>query len=262
MPTILITGAANGIGFALTKHFLKADYQVIATDINTSSLDEIATKNLVVHQLDVTEPSQWQSVFESINRLDVIINNAGIIIPGFVAEINLQEASKQIDINAKGCINGSVFAAKMMEKQGFGHIINIASLAGVAPIQGLPIYAASKAAVRSFTLSIAFELKQKGIFASVVCPDLVDTDMLTSQLAYESAALTFSGDKILQTDDIVDAIVIRAIKNKEVEILVPKSRGILAKLGNLFPTFGNILTERLSKKGLQTIHKIKTARNL
>ncbi len=261
MPTILITGADNGIGLALVKHFISTDYQVIATDIKLENLKNISAKNLTILRLDVSNIDQWTTVFESINQLDVIINNAGVITPGFVGEIDLKNASNQLDINAKGCINGSVFAAKIMQKQGFGHIINIASLAGVAPIQGLAIYAASKAAVRSFTLSIAFELKKKGIYVSVICPDLVDTGMLTSQLDFEAASLTFSGNKILQTQDIVDAILNRALKNKEIEILVPKSRGFLAKLGNFFPTFGSFLTDSLSKKGLQTIKKIKTQRN-
>lgn len=260
MPIILITGASNGIGFALTQYFIKAQYQVIATDIDVEKLKTLETSNLQVFKLDVTSVNEWQSISEKVEFIDIIINNAGVIIPAFAAKIESKLTSSQIDINLKGVINGSSFAIKKMLKQGYGHIINISSLAGVAPIQGLAIYAATKAAVRSFSLSIAFELKKNNINVSVICPDLVDTNMLTEQLEYPAAALTFSGNKILKTSDIVEAIVKRALVKKEVEILVPKSRGWLAKLGNVFPELGSYLTETLTKKGLKKIEKIKEIR--
>ena len=257
MKTILITGAAQGIGAALKDYFYQAGYQVIATDIDIETLQKIASERLLVHALDVTKPDQWESLFSTITQLDIIINNAGIIIPGFMAEISIFDASSQIDVNLKGVIYGSTFAAKLMTKQGFGHIINVASLAGLAPIQGLAVYAATKAAVRSFTLSIAAELKTKGVSTSVVCPDLVDTNMLTLQLDYPAAALTFSGNQILTKDNIVDAIIHRGLKNKELEILIPRSRGWLGKIGNLFPASSQFLTNTLSKKGLSKIELLK-----
>lgn len=261
MKSVLITGAARGIGLALVNHFLSQNWKVIATDNNESPLLAIKHDNLQVFHLDVREIAEWDEVFLTLNTLDVIINNAGVIIPSFIDEIEFDDANIQIDINLKGVINGSTFAAKKMLHQGHGHIINISSLAGVAPIQGLPIYAATKAAVRSFSLSICHELKQRNVDVSVVYPDLVDTNMLTVQLDYDAAAMTFSGNKTLSTSDIVKAIFEDALKNKQLEIMIPHTRGWIAQIGNLFPRISGFLTDFLSKKGLKNLRKARLARN-
>jgi 3-oxoacyl-[acyl-carrier protein] reductase len=97
--------------------------------------------------------------------------------------------------------------------------------------------------VRGFSVAIRPELKAKGIDVSVICPDLVDTNMLTEQLDYKAAALTFSGNKPLIVHDIEKVIFNNVLHKKQVEILVPLSRGWTAKLGNLFPSIGFWLTE-------------------
>lgn len=255
MKTIFITGCANGIGKHLAETFVSLNYQVIASDFDLIKLQQnsrLQHSEVLCLKLDVSKAEDWQEAIkkavEKFKKIDISINNAGVITPNFLSDLSLQEIDLQLNVNLKGVMYGSKFAADAMIKQGFGHIINIASLAGVAPIKGLSVYAASKFGVRGFTLSIANEMKQKGIDVSVICPDLVDTNMLTLQLDYEAANLTFSGST-LSVNDIADAIINRAIKNKEVEILLPKSRGLLAKIGNFFPFLANFLTETLSKKG-------------
>lgn len=255
MKNIFITGCANGIGKHLAEKFLSLDYQVIATDIDIENLEAIRwnSDKIFTKKLDVTNASDWENATkwaaEKVEKIDVVINNAGIIKPSFVSDLQVKDVDIQLDVNLKGVIYGTKFATDLMLKQGFGHIINIASLAGVAPIAGLPIYSASKFGVRGFTISAAYELKQKGIDVSVVCPDLVDTNMLTLQLDYESANMTFSGNKILTVDAIFEAIYKRGIIKKELEIMIPTSRGILAKIGNFIPTSGGFLSKIFSKKG-------------
>jgi 3-oxoacyl-[acyl-carrier protein] reductase len=260
MQTMLITGAANGIGRALTEHFLQKGWHVFATDSDPSPLLSIHSPNITVVKLDVRKVEEWTEVLQDINQLDVVINNAGVIVPSFVNEIQLQDIDYQVDINLKGVINGSTLAAQKMILQGFGHIINIASLAGLAPVHGLSIYAATKAAVRSFSLSIAFELGKKNIFISVIYPDLVNTNMLTKQLDYEAAAMTFSGSKVLETKDIVVAIEKEALKHKNLEILLPRSRGWLAKIGNLWPSKSTNIVNSLLQKGQRNLTRIKEQR--
>ncbi len=256
MAVVFITGCANGIGKHLAESFQSLDYQVVATDFDFLKLQENSPskqKNILLLKLDVTQTSDWQQAIEAtknhFGKIDILINNAGVITPAFLNNLTTQDIDFQLDVNLRGVMYGTKFAADLMLMQGFGHIINIASLAGVAPIEGLPVYSATKFGVRGFTLSVAHEMKKKGIYVSVICPDLVDTNMLTLQLDYEAANLTFSGSKVLTVNDIADAIFNRAIKNKEVEILVPKGRGLLAKIGNFFPSIANFLTENLTKKG-------------
>lgn len=259
MPVIFITGAANGIGKELTTFFLSKNYQVIAADISTLKLN--FSESLLQLPLDVRSIRQWETaISESISRfksIDILVNNAGVIHPEFAEQLSIQHIDNQLDVNLKGVIYGSKVAVDLFKKQGFGHLINVASLAGVAPIQGLSIYAASKFAVRGFTLSIAPDLKKFNVHASVICPDLVATNMLTEQLEFEAANITFSGNQPLTTSEVVTAIWQRAVQRKEVEILLPRSRGILAKIGNLFPALTDVLTAFMQKKGRKKRLKMK-----
>lgn len=254
---VFLTGCANGIGRHLAEVFYQKGYGVVATDLGHEKLLE-QTKHwdnnrTLVEKLDVRDMHNWQALVQKcvdkFGKLDILINNAGVVIPGFVSEIDRHAIDLQVDVNVKGVLYGSTCAVAQMTKQGYGHLINVASLAGIAPIMGLPVYSATKHAVRAFSLAAYQELHPKGIHVSVICPDLVQTNMLTLQLDYPAAALSFSGDKVLTVKDIENAIFDRALGKKEVEIMVPRSRGWLSKLGNLFPTVATSLTQSLSKKG-------------
>jgi 3-oxoacyl-[acyl-carrier protein] reductase len=145
---------------------------------------------------------------------------------------------------------GTHYLAEALSRQPGGHLINIASLAGLAPVPGLSIYSATKFAVRAFTLAAASELRNRNIHVSVICPDLVDTNMLTLQLDYPEAAMSFTGPKVLTVQDVERAVLYNALERKQVEIMLPNRRGWLAKVGNLFPVLGFALSSRLVKKGL------------
>jgi 3-oxoacyl-[acyl-carrier protein] reductase len=262
---VLITGAAKGIGRHLAQCFSRKNYQVIATDIDIETLKKgWNTEGVHCEKLDVTKPNEWATLMLKIKnqygQLDICINNAGVITPGYIKDLDVKTIDYQIDVNTKGVMYGTKYAADLMMPQGFGHIINLASLAGVAPINGISIYSASKFAVRGFSLAIVPELRAYGIQMSVICPDLVDTDMLTLQLDYEAAALTFSGNAHLTVKDIENAVFNRALERKEIEILVPRIRGLTAKIGNFFPNLGFKLTSFLTSKGLENLEKIKEKR--
>ncbi len=272
---VLITGCANGIGRHLSEIFYQKGYSVVATDIDFEKLklekkhwilaqNVQNTEGSLLEKLDVTKADEWQNLMKKITdtfgRLDICVNNAGVVIPSFVSDLTTQNIDSQVDVNVKGIIYGTKNAAEIMLKQGSGHIINFASLAGVAPIHGLSVYSATKFAVRGFSLSIVPEMQAKSIHVSVICPDLVDTNMLTSQLDYSAAAMSFSGKKYLKVEDIEHAVFEHALKRKKIEILVPYSRGLLAKIGNFFPKFGFLLTNILARKGLKMMTEIKNQR--
>lgn len=255
--TVFITGCANGIGQHLAETFYQQGYQVIATDTDLEKLHRQTTHwevtRCLVERLDVSKIHEWEElVRQSVDKfgsIHILINNAGVVMPGFVSELDWRAIDLQVEVNVKGVLYGSQFAVKQMLKQGSGHLINFSSLAGIAPIMGLSIYSATKHAVRAFTLATYQELKGTGIHVSVICPDLVQTNMLTLQIDYPAAALSFSGDKVLTVKDIEKAVFERALGQKEVEIMIPRSRGWLSKIGNLFPALATSLTQSLSKKG-------------
>ena len=257
--TVFITGSANGIGKHLSEVFYNRGFNVVATDFLIEKLitqtADWSSENCLIEQLNVTDIENWQKVVQktllTFGKIDILLNVAGVITPGFIEDFALKDIDYHIDINVKGVMYGTKIVADEMMRIGEGHIINFASLAGVAPIHGIALYSASKYAVRGFSLAITPELRAKGIQVSVICPDLVNTNMLTSQLDYKAAALTFSGNKVLTVKDIEKVVLVNALQKRQAEILVPLSRGLTAKLGNLFPSIGFWLTENLTKKGLK-----------
>jgi 3-oxoacyl-[acyl-carrier protein] reductase len=185
------------------------------------------------------------------------MNIAGVIRPGFIHETDFDMIDFHIDVNLKGTIYGTKLVAEQMVKQKQGHIINIASMAGITPVMGLNLYSTSKFGVRGFSLSIASELQEHNVAVTVVCPDLVDTPMLTLQLDYPEAALTFSGSRHLTVQEIGQVILDRGLKKKQLEIVYPAGRGLTAKIASFQPKLADLLLKKLSEKGLKRQKELK-----
>lgn len=259
--TVLITGSASGLGRHLTASFMTAGFRVLATDVNYQALADYAkeqqwsAERVWLRKLDITKKNQWLKLLDDAaakwGRLDVICNVAGYLQPGLIAETDLEQIDRHIDINVKGLMYGSQLAAQKMSEQGAGHIINIASLAGIAPVPGIALYSASKFAVRGFSLALAQEMREKNVAVTVICPDAIETPMLTLQEEYKEAALTFSGSKTLQVEDIAGLLFNKVLPERPVELVVPRYRGWLAKLGSAIPGISSVLFDYLSKQGLE-----------
>jgi short-subunit dehydrogenase len=255
MKTVLITGAARGFGKALTSHFLDKGFQVIACDIDLEELEkQFPEKSLPCFKyfLDVSQFDQWMELASILKEKecepDILINNAGIIRPGFSYQLEQKTVDDLIDINTKGVIFGTSIFGKVMAERKSGHIINIASLAGIAPVYGLSLYCASKFAVRGFSLAAAQELIDLGVYVSCICPDGAKTPMLQTMAADSRFAMAFSGKKLLLPEDLVNAVN-RVLKTKEMEVLIPKSRGWVSKLASLNIEWGVLLKNSLLQKG-------------
>ncbi|MCE9597210.1 MAG: SDR family oxidoreductase [Spirochaetia bacterium] len=263
---VLITGAAGGIGRYLTGAFLNSGSSVVACDLDAKAIEKIAKaqkwdrKNLKIEKLDVRSEKQWQSAIKSARKawgkLDILINNAGYLLPGYVHTLDEKIIDLHLNINAKGVMLGTAAAARVMLEQRHGHIINIASLAGIAGIPGISAYSASKHAVRGFTLAASQELRAKGVYVTVICPDAVQTPMLDLQKDYAEAALTFSGGKVLTPADVEGAIRTALLK-KSREITIPGSRGMLAKIASAFPAFTSTFASIMEKQGKRNQSKFR-----
>ncbi len=255
----IVTGSASGIGRRLSETFARRGVHVVATDINDKGLKALAAlakeKNwsLETKKLDVRKAAEWKKFLDSVwkkhGRLDVLFNVAGYIKPGYCHESPAEEVDRHLDINSKGLIFGMMAAARIMVAAGRGHIVNFASLAGVAGIPGISLYSASKHAVRGYSLAAAQELKSHGVYVTVVCPDAVQTPMLDLQVEYDEAALTFSGDRFLTVEDVERVILNKVLPKKPPEVLIPGYRGVLTKLGSAFPGLAAFLAGSLGKKG-------------
>ncbi len=263
-PTLLvITGAASGIGLQLARHFQKNQIPMILIDLDELKLRDLFSpeRNHLIGG-DVSKEGTWQKVLEISKQISLpishLINCAGVIRPGFLLNFSFTDIDYHLDINTKGTLLGTTLLGREMKQQGFGHIINISSLAGLAPVSGLSLYTASKFAVRGFSLAVAAELRSFGVAVSVVCPDLVNTPMLDLQLNYpEEAKLTFSGpSQVLQAEDIVE-VILQLMKKPKLQVSVPESRGLLAKIAGAWPAFAEIFRKSLEKKGRETIKKLR-----
>ncbi|PJZ70671.1 3-ketoacyl-ACP reductase [Leptospira perolatii] len=256
---ILITGASGGLGKKLAEDAFAKGHEIFLTDINQKALSIFASKwkaekkRVLVSKLDVTSAVEWKKVvdlaYKNWGRLDILMNIAGYLLPGYLQNVTSKDIDRHIDINAKGLMYGTREAASRMIPQGGGHIINIASLAGIAPIPGISLYSASKYAVRGFSIAVAQELREQNVFVSVVCPDAIKTPMLDLQKDYEEASMTFSGGKVLTVESVSKIIFDRVIPKKPLEVMIPTSRGLLAKIGNFFPNLNFLIGPSIRKKG-------------
>ena len=264
---MIITGCASGIGKYLTEKLYREGHCLAITDVNEEGLNKAAEQNgwtgekVFVQAMDVTKRADWEKVIHATlarwKRIDVLMNIAGVIRPGFIHETDFDMIDFHIDINLKGTIYGTKLVSEQMVKQKQGHIINIASMAGIAPVSGLNLYSTSKFGVRGFTLSIANELQQHNVAVTVVCPDLVDTPMLTLQLDYPEAALTFSGSRHLTVQEIGQVILEQGLQKKKLEIVYPTGRGLKAKIASFQPKVASLILKKLAEKGLKRQKELK-----
>jgi len=195
-----------------------------------------------LRRLDVRLDEDWNlaitAAVASFGQVDVVINIAGYMQAEWVEESTTSTIDRHIDINLKGVIHGTTAASRQMIRQGHGHIINIASLSGIAPIPGIAVYSASKYGCRGYSLAAALELRRHNIFVTTISPDAVDTPLLKPQKGVEAAAMLFSSPHLLSVEDIADTVVDRALAFRPLEITIPAQRGWIARFTNVFPGLG------------------------
>lgn len=188
---ILITGASRGIGRATAKILAENGSHVIV-NYNSSEnaakelVDELATNGYVasMFKADVSSEDEVKKLFlfvkEKYGRIDVLINNAGIMKNSLIMMTKTQDFEKIVEINCKGLFLCTRFFSKMMMKQNSGKIINTASIVGVYGNYGQTLYSASKSFVIGYTKASAKELGQYGITVNAVAPGFIESDMTTN----------------------------------------------------------------------------------
>jgi 3-oxoacyl-[acyl-carrier protein] reductase len=186
----IITGAARGIGHATALKFAREGAKVIACDIDRNAVDtaveEIRGAGGEVHGfvVDVTEPgsigAMVDAVMQRYGRIDVLVNNAGIVQDAQLLKMHEDQFDRVIDVNLKGTYNCTKAMAAIMVEQGSGVILNASSIVGVYGNFGQTNYAASKFGVIGMVKTWARELGRKGVRANAVCPGFVETSILSS----------------------------------------------------------------------------------
>lgn len=263
----IVTGAASGIGRHWATVLVREGRRVTVADVNEEGLRASFADgpDVLVCPLDVRRADGWRAlVGETVarfGRVDHLFNIAGGGRPGFLLEVPDDLVDTTIDVNLKGPILGMRAVAPVMVRQGSGHIVNVSSLAGVSPTPGNELYSAAKCGLRAVSLAAAVRLRPLGVHVTVVCPDLVDTPALARQLLLdeEDVALIHSGPRALSVVDVEQAFR-RALRERPLEITLPRWRGWLAKLNNLYPPLMPRLYAPLVRRGRRHLAQRKAAR--
>jgi short-subunit dehydrogenase len=257
--TAVVTGGASGIGRGLAEELAKRGCEVVLADRQIDLAEEVASticassgkaRALNVDVTDFFAVEQLvQETFERSGRLDYIFNNAGIGIGGNVNHYGIEDWNQMIDVNLRGVINGVQAAHKVMMAQGFGHIVNTASLAGLTPSPGNVAYATTKHAVVGLSVSLRAEAAQLGVRVSVLCPGLVRTAILDGGGKYGKMLIDLSPEQHRRLLEIIEKFkpmppnifaekALNSVAKNKAIIIVPAWWKLFWWLNRLFPATG------------------------
>jgi 3-oxoacyl-[acyl-carrier protein] reductase len=258
---VVITGAAGGIGRKLAALLAGRGARLVLTDIRKDKLEElekaIKTEGIDVRivEHDVSRPESWNAlmnrVLQAFGKVDVLINNAGVVQPAAAWDISQEKIEQQLNVNLLGTIYGCRAALRVMKRQNFGKIVNVASLGGIVPMPGEAVYCATKFGIRGYSLSLAAELQGTPIEISVVLPDSVDTPQLAYELMHNEAVMSFIGVP-LKPEKVARGILKAVTKNKR-EVLIPAGMGSLCRTAMAFPKLFFLLFPLLKRIGSRNI---------
>ena len=182
-PVWFITGCSTGLGRELARQLLERDYRVVVTARRPETLADLAgphAERALVLPLDVTDPAQVAAAvpatLERFGQLDVLVNNAGIGYFGAIEESEEREVRRMFEINVFGLAAMTRAVLPVMRRQRRGHIINIASVAGIRAFPAIGFYNATKFAVVGLSESLAQEVAPLGIRVTIVEPSGFRTD--------------------------------------------------------------------------------------
>jgi len=221
--TIAITGAARGIGYATAKALLARGARVVIGDRDVATLESAVTGLSELgmvsgHPLDVTDPESFATFLDKARtdgagHVDVLINNAGVMPIGGFLEQSDQTIRTSIEVNFCGVLTGCRLVLPDMVGRRSGHIVNVASMAGMVAVPGQAVYAGTKFAVVGLSTALADEFAPQGVDVTVVMPPFVKTELI-------SGTHGIGADNAVEPEDIAAAIV-KVLDKPKTHVSVP-----------------------------------------
>jgi short-subunit dehydrogenase len=229
---VVITGAARGIGRATAAVLVGEGAHVVIADLDTElaakAAAELGCRSV---GLDVTDHAAFTAVLDDVERadgpLDVLINNAGVMPIGAFENDSHESAYRQFAINVFAVMHGTREAIKRMKPRGHGHVVNVASMAGVVPTPGAATYSAGKHAVVGFCESLWWELRGSGVDLTYVLPTLVNTELAADVKRTRAA-------NVIEPETVA-AEIIGALKVPRLAVFAPRSMARITKVSGLLP---------------------------
>jgi NAD(P)-dependent dehydrogenase (short-subunit alcohol dehydrogenase family) len=260
--TAIVTGGASGIGRGLAEELAKRGCEVVLVDLQIELAEEVASEihasggkaNAV--KVDVTDfLAMEQLVQETVKRtgrLDYIFNNAGIAIGGSVNLYSIEDWNHIMEVNLHGVINGLQAAYKIMIAQGFGHIINTASMAGFMVGPGNVAYTTTKYAVIGLSKSLRAEAAQMGIRVSVICPGVIRTPILEGGGKYGKMLIDIPPEELRRmleklrpmSPNLFAKKVLESIAKNKAIIIVPSWWKVFWWINRLSPSLGILFAQK------------------
>ena len=216
---VVITGAGRGIGAATARAFAAAGSRVWVTDVDVDVAEAVAESidGGRSTALDVTDRASWGECVDEVlrvdGRIDILVNNAGVMPTGPFADESAATTDLILDVNVKGVLNGMHAVLPGMVDAGRGHIVNVASMAGVLPLPGMLTYNASKYAAYGASLAARREYDGTGVTVSAILPSAVRTEL-------SSGADLGGALPTVDPEDVVRAIV-RTVRTRAARTSVP-----------------------------------------
>ncbi|WP_054028543.1 SDR family NAD(P)-dependent oxidoreductase [Bacillus sp. FJAT-28004] len=251
---IFISGASSGIGALMAKMLAERGAIPVLTGRNISKLKEISAAikgKSSFYQMDVTDNEQVKRTVEAViaeyGKIDVLLNNAGYGKFENFMSMNVESFEQMMDTNYLGIVRCTKAVVPHMVKQGNGHIVNIASLAGKIGTAKSTSYTATKHAVLGFTNALRMELREQGIQVSAVNPGPIDTPFFS--LADPSGSYVKNVNWFMMKPEYVVKKIIRLIERRKAELDLPNTAALGIKLYQLLPRtidrlFGGMLNRK------------------
>jgi 3alpha(or 20beta)-hydroxysteroid dehydrogenase len=216
----IVTGGAQGQGEAIVRAFVAEGARVVIADVakepGAALADELGDKAVFRHH-DVTDEASWTTLVEETNerwgRVDVLVNNAGILRFGQIDEMSLEEAELVWRVNQGGCFLGMKAVVPTMKEHGGGSIINASSVEGMGGMGSVSAYCGSKWAIRGMTKAVSHELAARNIRVNSIHPGMIDTAMTQAHggdLAMEFGATKVPMRRVGKPADVAGAYVFLA----------------------------------------------------
>lgn len=229
---VLVTGAASGLGLALTRQFVRRGARVLATDLTAerpASLDD--APSVTYRPLDVREDDDWAAAYAWIEAqwrgIDVVVNNAGVAAGGRIELTSMDQWQWIVDINLFGVVRGCRTFTPMLKRQRRGHLVNVASAAGLVHPARMSEYNTVKAGVVALSETLRYELQPYGVDVSVACPTFFRTNLAASLRGHDPDSRKSAQRLIEQSGVSADTIASRVLAGVDARrhVILPDRAG-------------------------------------
>ena len=265
--TALITGGAGAIAAALSRRLLERGFDLLLVDIDEDRMAAAmahAPGRIRTHRADLTRPDELEEVAALIAAtpdLTLFVNNAGVVRPGNYAELPYADVALQMDVNLIAPMRLTHAAAARFKTAHQGCILSIVSAAGHVALPGSAAYSASKFGLRGLLIALAQELEPHGVKVRSLFPGAVDTPMLRYEATHGGSVLNFLNNDVLSADDVAIA-AIKAMDGARIEVSLPDSDALLARVLCAFPALMPKLLPGLVKQGEKGLSRFLKSRGL